>query len=83
MRGLDKAPNPCYNVVIKREENNPMTTKTMMNPKREELLDRVIRVYGMEHEVTQGFAWLCENSYFTDSCLEALCELHEHTNISE
>ena len=60
-----------------------MTTKTMMNAKREELLDRVIRVYGMEHEVTIGFAWLCENSYFTDSCLEALCELHEHTNISE
>jgi hypothetical protein len=55
----------------------------MMNAKREELLTRVIRVYGMEHEVTQGFAWLCENSYFTDSCLEALCELHEHTNISE
>lgn len=58
-------------------------TDTLMNPKREELLSRVIRVYGFEHAVTQGFAWLCENSYFADSCLEALCVLHEHNRISE
>lgn len=54
-----------------------MTTKTMMNPKREELLDRVIKVYGMEHEVTIGFAWLCENSCMSDKALECLCMAHE------
>ena len=49
----------------------------MMNAKREELLTRVIRVYGMEHEVTIGFAWLCENSLMSDQALECLCKAHE------
>lgn len=45
--------------------------------KREALLQRVIRVYGFEHEITIGFARLCENDLFSDACLEALCIAHE------
>ena len=45
--------------------------------KREALLERVIRVYGFEHEITIGFARLCENELFSDACLEALCIAHE------
>ncbi len=48
-----------------------------MTEYREKLLERVIRVYGFEHKVTIGFAWLCENSIFSDACLEALCIAHE------
>ena len=48
-----------------------------MTEYREKLLERVIRVYGFEHEVTIGFARLCENPDFSDACLEALCIAHE------
>lgn len=48
-----------------------------MTEYREKLLERVIRIYGFEHEVTIGFARLCENTDFSDACLEALCIAHE------
>ena len=48
-----------------------------MTEYREKLLERVIRVYGFEHEITIGFARLCENTDFSDACLEALCIAHE------
>lgn len=44
---------------------------------REKLLERVIRVYGFEHEITIGFAKLCENTDFSDKFLEVLCIAHE------
>lgn len=48
-----------------------------MSTKREELLTRVVRVYGLEHEVTRGFAELCEDSLTPDLLLEVLCKAHE------
>lgn len=48
-----------------------------MSTKREELLTRVVRVYGLEHAVTKGFAELCEDSLMPDLLLEVLCKAHE------
>lgn len=61
----------CYNVDNKKGRNERMSTK------REELLTRVVRVYGLEHEVTRGFAELCEDSLMPDLLLEVLCKAHE------
>lgn len=44
---------------------------------REKLLDRMIKIYGFEHEVVIGFAKLIENPTFTDAMLEALVIAHE------
>ncbi len=52
----------------------------MMNAKREALLDRIIRIYGFEHEVTLDFARLCEewvDDIAHDRILEMLVESHE------
>ena len=48
-----------------------------MTEYREKLLERVIRVYGFEHEITLDFAELCENPLFSDAYLETLCIAHE------
>ncbi len=61
----------CYNVDNKKGRNERMSTK------REELLTRVVRVYGLEHAVTRGFAELCEDSMMPDLLLEVLCKAHE------
>ena len=52
----------------------------MMNAKREALLDRIIKIYGFEHEVTLDFARLCEewvDDIAHDRILEMLVESHE------
>ena len=49
-----------------------------MTEKREELLTRMIRLYGMEHEVVITFAKLIENPKFDEELLETLVECHEH-----
>lgn len=49
----------------------------MMNAKREELLDRMIRIYGFEHEVVINFARACESDQFTDEVLEIVVRQHE------
>ena len=48
-----------------------------MTEYREKLLERVIRVYGFEHEVTIEFARLCENPDFSEEFLEIMCIAHE------
>lgn len=48
-----------------------------MTEKREELLTRMIRIYGMEHEVVIMFARLIENPKFDEKLLETLVENHE------
>ena len=51
-----------------------------MNAKREALLDRIIKIYGFEHEVTLDFARLCEewvDDIAHDRILEMLVESHE------
>jgi hypothetical protein len=68
--------NPGKYVILISEKEKE--TETMIDmEKREALLERVIRVYGFEHEITIGFAKLCENELFSDACLEALCIAHE------
>lgn len=44
---------------------------------REEALETVIRIYGFEHEITIGFAKLCENPCIPDSVLATLAKAHE------
>ena len=54
--------------------------RKMMNAKREALLDRIIKIYGFEHEVTLDFARLCEewvDDIAHDRILEMLVESHE------
>lgn len=48
-----------------------------MTEKREELLTRMIRIYGMEHEVVIMFAEYAENPKFDEKLLETLVECHE------
>lgn len=49
----------------------------------EQLLDRMIRIYGFEHEVVIAFAELIENDTFTDEMLEAIVKAHEAHPIAE
>ena len=44
---------------------------------REQLLDRMIRIYGFEHEIVIEFARMCESDNFTDRDLEIIVETHE------
>lgn len=54
---------------------------------RNDLLTRIIRIYGFEHEVTLQFADMCEKWYdnsANDRMLEILVEAHEeHPQIEE
>lgn len=44
---------------------------------KEQLLDRMIRIYGFEHEAVIAFAKLIENDTFTDKMLETIVKAHE------
>lgn len=47
---------------------------------REELLTRMIHIYGFEHEITKNFATVCESfpdDYCHDFGLEQIVETHE------
>lgn len=47
---------------------------------REQLLDRMIRIYGFEHEIVIEFARMCEEWSSTennDKALETLVKCHE------
>ena len=54
-----------------------------MNELRNELLDRMIRIYGFEHQLVIQFARACEayttpeTSAMWDNCLKTLVECHE------
>ena len=48
-----------------------------MSEKREELLTRMIRIYGMEHEIVIMFAKYVENPKFDEKLLEAIVKCHE------
>lgn len=55
----------------------------MMNAKREELLSRMIRIYGFEHEQVIEFAKLLESSNIPDESLEILVECHEQYPVTD
>jgi len=44
---------------------------------REQLLSRMIRIYGFENEITIEFARLCENDLIADFVLCTIVECHE------
>lgn len=50
---------------------------------KEELLDKMIGIYGFEHEVVIAFAELVENNTFTDEMLETIVKAHEAHPIME
>lgn len=53
---------------------------------REKLLDRMIKIYGMEDPIVVDFARLCETyptGDFPDRCLEVLVEAHEAKPVYE
>ena len=68
-----------YVIIItenKREVNE-------MNEFRNQLLDRMIRIYGFEHPLVVSFAEMCEkytdekSSAYWDKCLETVVDCHE------
>lgn len=67
-KGLTKPLSGC---IINTE--NEREVKTM----REQLIDRMIRIYGFEHDVVIEFARMCEKDCFTDRDLEVIVECHE------
>lgn len=53
-----------------------------MNEFREKLLDRMIRIYGFEHEIVVRFARQCERFAQTeafDKAFETIVKFHEET----
>lgn len=51
-----------------------------MSKLREQLVDRMIAIYGMENEIVIDFCNLCErfeNSEWNDKCLTIMVEAHE------
>lgn len=54
-----------------------------MSENRENLLTRMIRVYGFEHEITAAFSKLMENPSISDYTLETIVKAHEETPFTE
>lgn len=50
---------------------------------REQLLSRMIRIYGFEHEAVIGFARLVDDSKWSDSALECIVRCHELNPVVE
>lgn len=51
-----------------------------MSDKRQELIDRMIKLYGFENQMVIEFCKLCENytdNEWNDRCLTTLVEAHE------
>ena len=48
-----------------------------MNEKREQLIDRMIHLYGFEHPNVIAFAKLCEFTWISDEALKKAVEHHE------
>lgn len=49
--------------------------------KRNELLDRMIRIYGFKSEITIKFAEYCESDIMTDKDLELIVKCHEENPV--
>lgn len=57
-----------------------------MTTYREQLVDRMIRIYGFEHNCVLTFINMCEryeNSFWYDHILEILVESHEEDPLVE
>ena len=72
---LDKPGRLCYTDTRRKEREDKKMTKF-----RESLLDRMIRIYGFEHEIVLDFAAMCEawaDNDWNNKCLAILVESHE------
>ena len=68
-KSIDKNKKICYTLIIKRKEIKTMT--------REEMLTRMIRLYGFEHEAVIQFGWLMARPQISDETLETVVKCHE------
>ena len=68
-KSIDKNKKICYTLIIKRKEIKTMT--------REEMLTRMIRLYGFEHEAVIQFGWLMARPQISDETLETIVKCHE------
>lgn len=48
---------------------------------REQLLSRMTKIYGLEHEIVIDFATICEGDDFTDKVLEVIVKAHEENPV--
>lgn len=78
---LDKPADLCYTLITVEIPNKEKRFKTMTEI-REEMLTRMIRVYGFEHEVTIEFARLLESD-MSDHDLETILKAHEEMPFEE
>ncbi len=51
-----------------------------MNVVRENLVKRMIRIYGYEHPAVIEFCKLAENTHFPEALLETIVNSHEEYN---
>ena len=68
-KSIDKNKKICYTLIIKGKEIKTMT--------REEMLTRMIRLYGFEHEAVIQFGWLMARPQISDETLETIVKCHE------
>ena len=54
-----------------------------MNELRENLIDRMIRIYGFENEIVISFCRLCENPKNADNDLLTIVKAHEEYPVFE
>lgn len=48
-----------------------------MSEFKKQLIDRMIRIYGFEHQVVIDFVKACESNQFEEYVLEIVVKLHE------
>lgn len=48
-----------------------------MNELREKLIDRMINIYGFEHEIVLDFCKMCGMTCMSDKALTTIVECHE------
>ena len=68
---------PSYVIIIPEGTRKEVKKMTKF---RENLIDRMIKIYGYEHEIVLEFCRLCENwesNVWNDKCLEIVVEAHE------
>ena len=56
---------------------------TKMNEYRENLIDRMIRIYGFESPIVIDFCRMCEMTCMSDKALTTIVECHEEYPITE
>ena len=61
----------------RRKRIKPRKGKEIKTMIREEMLTRMIRLYGFEHEAVIQFGWLMARPQISDETLETIVKCHE------